>query len=715
MSELSRTDQDLFASALQRARIGEGAEAKALCQDLLSREPENYSARSLLSLLDAEFSDDNLVEQGRLCLTLGRLHQAVRILEDAARKWPEQALPVALQGTAQRLLGRASDALDCYESALILDPEEAHALVGQAVLLWQRGNSSTALDRLRRIVEQSPDNLDAQMTLGDVLFDRGDYIEAVRHLGHLLDRHPHLLPPRQALARCLARKPVAVLALEDDRHVRESYSCPDIELENLAQASVVILLRSPELQPLWNLKAGAEACEALRSGELEEVLSHTFLQTAIGSGILSDLTLERGLTFLRWATLESLERGGAAANTSLSATAEALAQCCWLNEFAFFVSGEEIEILERLRARDDREALLGQAMYGPLTRPIEGLDSLVAWSLTEPAEEHLLAAEIPRLTPISHSVSAAVSQQYEENPYPRWRGLTRSAPMKLGHGLQSFFPHWTAPSALDRPRLLVAGCGTGRDLVTLASTWQTSGVVGIDLSLASLAYARRMSLQYGMDDIEFYQADLLALGDWEERFDAISCTGVLHHMEDPVTGWRVLSRLLRPGGVMKVALYSERARHAFVAAQDWVRKRGIPPTTEGIRDARRQLAGLPQDHPAWGATTVGDFYYTSGCRDLIFHVQEHRFSIARIAELLPQLGLKFLGFETNGEIRQRYDALFPHDGSRVDLLCWEKFEDIYPATFLTMYQFWCQQEEPVPSEEDPGAPSDIAGAEGGVL
>ncbi len=711
MAGLRRADQELFASSLQRARIGEEAEAKALCQDLLSRESENPSARALLSLLDADFSDDNLIEQGRLCLTLGRLDQAAQLLADAARKWPEQALPIALQGTAQRLLGRASDALDCYESALTLDPEQPHALVGQAVLLWQRGNSSTAVDRLRRMVEQTPDNLDAQMTLGDLLFDRGDYIEAVRHLGRLLDRHPHLLPSRQALARCLARKPMAVLALEDDRHVRESYSCPDIEVENLAQASVVILLRSPELQPLWNLKTGPEACEALRSGELEKVVSHIFLQTAIGSGILSDLTLERGLTFLRWATLESLEQGGVAANSSLSATAEALAQCCWLNEFSFFVSGEESEILERLRARDDREALLAQAMYGPLARPVEGLDSLVAWSLSEPAEERLLAAEIPRLTPISHSVSAAVGQQYEENPYPRWRGLTRSAPMKLGHGLQSFFPHWTAPSALDHPRLLVAGCGTGRDLVTLASTWQTSGVVGVDLSLSSLAYARRMSLRYGMDDIELYQADLLALGDWEERFDVISCTGVLHHMEDPLAGWRVLSGLLRPGGIMKVALYSERARNAFVAAQDWVRQEGIPPTTEGIRDARRQLAELPQDHPAWGATTVCDFYYSSGCRDLIFHVQEHRFSIARIAEILPQLDLNFLGFETNGETRQRYDALFPHDGSRVDLLCWEKFEEIYPATFLTMYQFWCQKEEVVPPKKDPEASSKRTGAE----
>ena len=400
---------------------------------------------------------------------------------------------------------------------------------------------------------------------------------------------------------------------------------------------------------------------------------------------------------------------------SLLATAEALALCSWHNEFAFAVSVRETEILDRLCSVDSTQAALGQAMYGPLPRPVKGLERLVQWHLTEPAEERALAADIPCLTTVSHAVSTAVSRQYEENPYPRWRSLTRTTKMKLSHGLQAFFPHWQAPPTLADPRLLVAGCGTGRDLLTLASTWQTSGVVGVDLSKASLAHARRMARQLGRDDIEFYQADLLALGDWEERFDVITCTGVLHHMEDPVAGWRVLADLLRPGGVMKVALYSERARDAFVAAQQWVRERGIEPTVDGIRQARAQLAALPEEHPAWGATQVRDFYYTSGCRDLLFHVQEHRFSIAAIAELLPQLGLRFLGFETNGETRQRYEALFPHDLARVDLLCWEKFEELYPSTFLSMYQFWCQQDECEPTGKDPTTTSENVQVEGGAL
>ena len=43
----------------------------------------------------------------------------------------------------------------------------------------------------------------------------------------------------------------------------------------------------------------------------------------------------------------------------------------------------------------------------------------------------------------------------------------------------------------------------------------------------------------------------------------------------------------------------------------------------------------------------GDFYSLSTLRDLIFHVQEHRFTIPLIKDHLEKLRLKFCGFESN--------------------------------------------------------------------
>jgi Flp pilus assembly protein TadD len=413
--------EELFARAVQRARLGEHEQARALCEEVLSHQAEHAAARDLLSLLRGEAG--NTIEQGRLCLALGRPEQALTLLQAAVDSQPEQAEARALLGTAQRLRGQAVEAARHYESALILDPQQPHALVGQAVLLWQRGNTRTALDRLRRLVEETPTNVDAQMTLGDLLYDMGDYIGAARHLGRLLDRYPQLLPSRQVLARCLSRKPVAVLALENERHVEDSYAYPDVEVEHLAQASVVLLLRRPSLQPLWNLGSVPEACRALRAGELDHVVSDTFLPLVISSGVLSDLTIERGLTALRGAVLERLEQES---EERLLALAEALALAGWHNEFVFAVTAEEQEILRRLRSRQDRTAALAQAMYAPLARPVDGLERLVALHITEPEEERALAREIVSLTPLSGDVSNAVNRQYEENPYPRWRGMTRT-------------------------------------------------------------------------------------------------------------------------------------------------------------------------------------------------------------------------------------------------------------------------------------------------
>ena len=43
-------------------------------------------------------------------------------------------------------------------------------------------------------------------------------------------------------------------------------------------------------------------------------------------------------------------------------------------------------------------------------------------------------------------------------------------------------------------------------------------------------------------------------------------------------------------------------------------------------------------------TQSEDFYSTSAVRDLLFHVQEHRFTIPQISEILINFKLEFLGF-----------------------------------------------------------------------
>ena len=117
-----------------------------------------------------------------------------------------------------------------------------------------------------------------------------------------------------------------------------------------------------------------------------------------------------------------------------------------------------------------------------------------------------------------------------------------------------------------------------------------------------------------------------------------------------------------------------------------IAEHGFDPTAAGIRRCRQAvLAPLP------ALARFPDFFSISGCRDLLFHVQEHRFTIPRIKEFLDEERLVFLGFELQAATSQDYRQSVPHDRAMTDLECWETFERQRPNTFAGMYQFWCQR------------------------
>ena len=210
-----------------------------------------------------------------------------------------------------------------------------------------------------------------------------------------------------------------------------------------------------------------------------------------------------------------------------------------------------------------------------------------------------------------------------------------------------------APSESVR-NILIAGCGTGEHPFDVAQKSPHAQLLAIDLSRVSLAYARRKTREEGLRNIEYAQADILNLAGLDRRFDRIEALGVLHHLADPLAGWRILLGLLAPGGTMRVGLYSEAARRSIVEARALIAERGYPATAEGIR-ALRQTIIRERDEARWKplVRTV-DFYSMSGCRDIFFHVMEHRLTIPAIKSFLDENGLRFLGFEIDPSVTEKF-------------------------------------------------------------
>jgi SAM-dependent methyltransferase len=211
----------------------------------------------------------------------------------------------------------------------------------------------------------------------------------------------------------------------------------------------------------------------------------------------------------------------------------------------------------------------------------------------------------------------------------------------------------------------------------------------VDLSLASLAYAKRKTTELGITNLEYFQADILKLDQLEQEFDIIESVGVLHHMNEPMAGWRVLTDCLKPGGLMMIGLYSELARHNIVKARKEITLQKVGTSESEIREFRRSLTES-NDESHQQLTNWNDFFSLSTLRDLIFHVQEHRFTLPKIQDYLSELGLKFCGFE-NKDIISNFRELHGQEADIYDLALWHQYEESNPWAFAAMYQFWCQK------------------------
>ncbi|HWS08977.1 MAG TPA: hypothetical protein VN362_14160, partial [Xanthobacteraceae bacterium] len=160
--------------------------------------------------------------------------------------------------------------------------------------------------------------------------------------------------------------------------------------------------------------------------------------------------------------------------------------------------------------------------------------------------------------------------------------------------------------------------------------------------------------------------------------------GVLHHLADPAAGWRVLRSLLRPHGLMLVGLYSATARQSLAAARAFIAERGYRATD--IRACRQELI------QRFGMPLFRDFSSTSGCRDLLFNVMEHQFTIPQIEAFLDENRLAFLGFEQlPPDVLRQFRQQFPDASALRDLESWHAFEQMHTLTFGNMYFFWVQK------------------------
>lgn len=647
---------------------------------------------------------------------LGRVDEAIQGYKRSITIKPDIPEAHLNLGIALQESGRLQDAELHFRSAITLKPDFAQAYLNLGFLLQELARFDEAEISYRNAIAIKPNFTEAYHNLSITLLNIGDDVSALQVFAHLISFNPTAEAKSLFVDALKNVQPTTwdpILAEMVTSALLEPWGKPhDI------QAFACQLLR---LEPGFHdlliefENGGAKEIDLVKFPQ-KNTPPFSLLYALLISGPISDPRMERYFSCLRFDLIKTVNLQSF--NLVLGDNEAfycALAQQCFINEYIYYQTTEEIELSRSLRdqlVRELRECgevssglIVSVACYFPLhtlklsdalLRKQYSIDlmAVLKQQIQEPKEELEFRRTIPVLTGFEGNVSLSVQSQYEQNPYPRWVRMSAvSNDRSFNFFISKKYPAPNFSPLIDDKNLdvLVAGCGTGQHSISCYQVIKDANILAVDLSMASLGYAKRKTIEKGITAIEYAQADFLRLGVLGREFDVIEAVGVLHHIERPFEGWKALLSMLKPNGLMRVGLYSELGRKDIVKIRSLIDRDGIQSTPESIRNFRHRLLKQNNLEDIKYVTGGIDFYSMSACRDLLFHTQEHRMLLDVIDQFLKDNQLKFLGFDIDRSTLNTYKIRFPDDPFGLNLQNWHIFENENPNTFRQMYQLLVQK------------------------
>ena len=686
-----------FKLAIQNQNKNNLIFAEKLYKEILQIEPNHLESICYLATIFAQTKRTNLAKNfflkaieinpdnprinnnlGNIFLQLGENHKALKYFEKSIKLKPNYADAYLNLGLAFKSLGKYEQATSFFEKAIKVQPEyiKSYNILGKT--LKELGKYNKALKCYEESIKINPNNI-------MIIFGILDLLTSIQF--------SNLTANNSRSIKNL------ILFLLKNNNIDHS------QIFNNAKLLIFIDTSEKELEDIVN-----SGSLLLDNKIIKKLLKEEFFHLMLQKTFILDKFLETLVTKIRKEILFLLDKR----KNYLSEYYDfiiSLAEQCFLNEYVFFQTEEEIKKISNLEKKilNDKKineietAILGSYIPLKISEIIKNkllnyksknflFNDMIDMQIKEPLKEVELQNSIKSIRDISDDVSKKVKEQYETNPYPRWRFANQA----ITSNFLFYLNNDIKPNNVEfnnkflNPNVLIAGCGTGQQLIN-AIGYHNSNIFAVDLSLASLAYAKRKIEETSYKNIEFMQGDILDLNNLNRKFDVIECVGVLHHMKNPLEGLKVLLDLLAPHGFLKLGLYSDIARQHIVKIREFIKKKKFKNTSEDIRNFRDQITKQNEDPLLHKVINNFDFYSTSGTRDLIFHVQEHRFTIPEISQILKNFNLEFLGFTLRPIVKEKYFQFFPDDKSNLSLENWSRFEVDNPEIFKGMYQFWVKK------------------------
>ncbi len=638
----------------------------------------------------------------------GRYIDAEKLSLSITQEFPKHKFAWKVLAAVLKQTGRINESLIVSQKSVQLDPQDAKAHNNLGIIMKELGRLEEAEVSYRQAIKLKPDLAEAHSNLGFIMQELGRLEEACSSFIQAISLKPDFTDAYLNLAFVIKNieftssniklYPLLIKLINIGNYIRPL---------DLAPGILSLLKHDPLIKDLLlevNFAKNLKEANSIISSLDKLMLLHKIMRICR----LPDIQFEKFFLSMRSLFITNLNNFDA--TPELINFLSSLSLHCFINEYIYIEKDDETELVNSLETeiketisrseQPDATKILCLASYRPLhkynwcqkLKSLDNLEEVKSRLIEEPFTERALVKEIPILGEISDNVSSKVREQYEENPYPRWvkielplkaRSISEICTAKNLHLNLKSIQH------IITPNILVAGCGTGQHSIETASTFSDCQVTAVDLSLTSLAYAKRKTTELGITNLKYLQADILNLNQLKQKFDIIESVGVLHHMDEPMAGWKVLTELLNPSGLMRIGLYSELARLEIAEVRKEIKLQKVGTSDADIKKFRQSLIESHNEHHQL-LTKSSDFFSLSTFRDLIFHVQEHRFTIPQIKKCLNKLGLKFCGFE-NKDVISNFRNFHGKEVDIYDLELWHQFEENNPRSFGGMYVFWCQK------------------------
>jgi SAM-dependent methyltransferase len=239
-------------------------------------------------------------------------------------------------------------------------------------------------------------------------------------------------------------------------------------------------------------------------------------------------------------------------------------------------------------------------------------------------------------------MSNLVQKHYQRHPYPQYPLI---ASVRLGDtyalNLNALWCRFNGvlPPATAK-KILIAGSGAFAPYPCSVAN-PDAKITALDLSERSLRRARLHCLLHGRRNIDFQCGDLLDSVAASGKFGLIDSYGVLHHLDDPLSGLKSLEARLLEGGILRIMVYSRYARREEESIRRAMRLLGINTPAQVRRLlAKARVGSRLADYVAASDETDSD----AGIADALLHPLVHTFRIDGLLDMIRQTGLEPLLF-----------------------------------------------------------------------